>query len=150
MQIQTRVLIIGSLILLALGFGSGYFAKPTKIETRTVEVIKQQEAKQQDTNKVIYKEKIVYKDGTVKEVEKTQDSSSSKESSLIDSSKSSEKIVKNDVGLNLSLLAIVPTTSVQFTTGYGVHISKRVLSNVTVGVFADTDKKVGLSLGVSF
>lgn len=142
--------IVTAIALVAIGFGIGYFTKPTKIETRTVEVVKQQEAKQQDTAKIVYREKIVYKDGTVKEVEKTEDTSSTKESSLKESNKSSENLVKNDVGLNLSALAIADVNNITGQREYGLHVSKRVFSNITVGAMATTDKKVGVSVGFQF
>lgn len=143
---QKIAIIIG---IFALGTGTGYFSKPTKVETRTVEVVKEVIKKQEQKDRVIFKEKIVYKDGTVVEREIDKDKTITEEESSKDSSKSSENIVKNDIGLNLSVLAISDISSIA-TPEYGVHVTKRVISNITVGAMASTDKKVGVSVGLSF
>lgn len=142
-----KTAILGSIVLLVIGCGIGYFAKPTKIETRTVEVVKT--IKEEATVKTVFKERIVYKDGTVKETEMTKDEAQSR--SLSDISKSSETIVKNDVGLNLSMLAMRPISDVlKSNTTYGISVKKRVLGNITAGAILTTDKVVGISIGMDF
>ena len=151
MELNTKQKVCIIIAIFSLGVGSGYFSKPTKIEERIVEVVKEDTKKQEQKEKIVYKERIVYKDGTIKEIEKTEDKSNTSESSSKESSKSSEKVVKNDIGLNLSLLAIRPINSVQSaTTEYGLHVSKRIISNITVGAYADTEKRIGVSVGLSF
>lgn len=147
MDLKTKILI--GLGLIALGYGAGYFTKPTKVETRTVEVVKEVVKKQEQKQKIVFKERIVYKDGTVVEKERSEDKTDTTEESLKDSSKSSENIVKNDIGLNLSVLAISDISNLP-NPQYGVHVTKRIISNITVGAMASTDKKVGLSVGIGF
>jgi len=147
---KNKILI--AILIFVLGSGVGYFAKPTKVETKTVEVIKEDIKKQEQKEKIVYKERIVYKDGTVREIEKTEDKSNTSESSSKQIEKTSEKLVKNDIGLNLNLLAFINKNSVQYTSDNLVlHGSMRVIGNITVGAFTDPkfDKK-GISVGMSF
>lgn len=151
MNITKKNLIIIGLLLLTLGYGSGYFTKPTKVKTEIKEVIKTEVVKEEVKAKTVFKERIVYKDGTIVEREKTDESSQSKESSKTEIAKESKSETKNDIGLNISALAI--TDSFKSPDTFGVHVSKRVISNITVGVIGAVgpDHKLGgVSVGASF
>lgn len=141
-----KYLIIGALILLGLTFEAGRFSKPAKTVTVTKEVVKT--VAEAATQKIVYKEHIVYKDGTVKDIEKTDDSTSTKTATVSD--KSSKNVVTNSSGLTLSALAIVDSSSITGHRDYGIHVTKRVFSNVVVGAMATTDKKIGVSIGLTF
>lgn len=145
-----RNVIIGALVLIVLSFGTGYFATPTKVKVETKEVVKTVVEKEESKTKIVYKEKIVYKDGTVVEREGSKEESESRESSSSESTKTSSKESTKDTGLTLSALAIVDTTKSAADREYGIHVTKRVFSNIVVGGFASTDKKIGLSLGLTF
>ena len=146
---DAKKILIG-LSVLALTFYAGRFSKPAVVKIETVEVVKTVTVKEAAKEKIVTVEKIVYKDGTVKETTKTEDREDTKESSNIESTKVANSETIRDVGLNLGALAIVDATNIQGNREYGVFVSKRVFSNVSVGVMATSDKKLGLSLGLSF
>jgi len=147
--VDAKKILIG-LSVLALTFYAGRFSKPAVVKIETVEVVKTVTVKEAAKEKIVTVEKIVYKDGTVKETTKTEDREDTKESSNIESTKVANSETIRDVGLNLGALAIVDATNIQGNREYGVFVSKRVFSNVSVGVMATSDKKLGLSLGLSF
>lgn len=140
-----KIIGIGVLIL-AIGYGIGYFTKPTKVETVTVEKVKIE--KQAAETKIVYKTKVITKDGTVTETETSK--TDSKTSENVDSSKSTETVVKNDVGLNLAALAIVDSNNLSGQREYAITASKRVIGNFTVNGIVTTDKKVGVGIGLQF
>jgi hypothetical protein len=144
-------LILGGIFLLTLGYGSGYYTKPTKVKTEIKEVIKTEIQKEESKAKTVYKERIVYKDGTIKEIERSDEKSESKEHSKTEIAKESKTEVKNDIGLNVSVLAI--TDGIKSPDTFGAHVTLRVISNFTVGVMGAVGPKHKLgavSLGLSF
>jgi len=147
---DTKYKILIGLTAIGLSFGVGRFSKPAVVKIETVEVIKTQVVKEAAKEKIVTVEKIVYKDGTVKETTKTEDREDTKESSNTESTKVANSETIRDAGISLNMLAIVDATNIQGNREYGVFVSKRVFSNVSVGVMATTDKKLGLSLGLSF
>jgi hypothetical protein len=148
METKTKIIIV--IVAIALGFGAGYFAKPSSVRTITVEKIIKEQSKAEVQTRIIYKEKTVKPDGTVTEIEKTDNSNSSTDITKINNEKSTSQTIKNDIGLNISALAIANSSNITGTREYGIHISKRVISNITVGAFADTEKKIGVSIGINF
>jgi hypothetical protein len=150
MQVEKKTIIIVSLVLFALGWGSGYFTKPTEVKIKTVEVIKTQTIKEEAKNKIVYKERTVYKDGTIKEIEKTEDSSHTKDIAISDKQISIDKTVKNDIGFHAAIFVESPLNKIGQNQVYGVHLSKRIFSNISIGIIADTNKSVGISVGLDF
>ena len=148
MNNTTKVLI--GLSVIGLSFGVGRFSKPAVVKIETVEVVKTLTVKEAAKEKIVIKERIVYKDGTVKETERTEDRDSTKESSNTESTKVANSETIRDAGLTLSAIAIVDATNIQGNREYGIHVSKRVFSNVSVGALVTTDKKIGIGLGLSF
>jgi archaellum component FlaF (FlaF/FlaG flagellin family) len=145
-------------LALIIAFGCGYFAKPTKVETvtKTVEVIKQDTSVKQNEkkNKKVTIDKHVNKDGSSDTKTVITDNGSTETNTNtkteIKKEDSSSTIVKNDIGLTISALAIVNSNDFTGKREYGVHITKRILGNVTIGAMATTDKKVGISVGMGF
>ena len=150
MQLEKKTIAVAVVSLFALGWGSGYFTKPSEVKIKTVEVVKTQIVKEEAKNKIVYKERIVYKDGTIKEIEKNEDSSFTKNVNNSDKSLSVDKTVKNDIGFHASVFAISSLSSIGQNNVYGIHLSKRVFSNISLGVLADTNKNIGLSVGMDF
>lgn len=140
-----RNVLIG-LALLALSFGAGYYATPSKVKTEVKEVVKV--VKEEQKTKIVYREKIVYKDGTVVERETEREDTNTREAS--ESSRTASSETTKDVGLTLSALAIVDTKDIAGQREYGVHVSKRVLGALSVNAMATTDKKIGVGIGWSF
>jgi len=144
MNRTTKVLIV--LALLAVSFGVGYFATPTKVKTEVKEVVKI--VKEEQKTKIVYREKIVYPDGTTVEKEQEREDTNTRESS--ESTKTASSETTKDTGLTLSALAIVDVADIKGQREYGVHVSKRVLGALSVNVLATTDKKIGVGIGWSF
>lgn len=134
------------IVLLAVSFYAGHYTKPTKVKDEVKQVVKT--GKEEQKTKIVYREKIVYKDGTIVEKETEREDTNTKEQT------ESIKVVTNettkDVGLTLSALAVAPVSDITNDREYGVHVTKRVFSNIAVGVMATTDKKVGVSVGLTF
>jgi len=138
-----RNVIIGALVLISLSFGAGYFATPSKVKIETKEVIKV--IKEEQKTKVVYREKIVYKDGTSVEREVEREDSNTREAS--ESTRTASKETTKATGLTLSALSLFDTKGER---DYGIHVTKRVFSNVVVGAIVTSDKKAGISIGLEF
>lgn len=139
MTLKTKILIL--LAAIGIGYGIGYFTKPAKV----VEVIKKEVVKEAAVTKVIYREKTTRPDGTITETESSREDSRTSERS----SESSSKVVTNRIGLNIQALAYAPINNLT-DREFGVIVSKRVIGNITAGVLATTDKKIGLTVGLEF
>lgn len=141
------------LALIAVGAGIGRFSKPTEIVTKIQEkeVIKYLDKKQEKKDVKVIKRKITKKDGEVIEEETTEDKSSSSQEVSSSSSKKSTKETKvtNNIGLTLSALVLSRDLSVN-DYEYGIAVSKRVFSNIALGVIATERKALGLTLGLEF
>lgn len=140
-----RNVILSVLGALVLGVGIGYFSKPAEVQ----EKVRTEVVKEEGKTKIVEKEKIVYKDGTVIEREKTIDES------LIRTEirKELEKTVKRDVGLTIQALAISNTKDFGKDLEYGVLVKKRLVGNISGSVLATStgkDYKVGVGLGMDF
>lgn len=138
--------IILSVIALALSFGLGYFATPTKIETK--EVVKVQIQKEEAKTKIVYRDKVTKPDGTIIEKEVEKEQSSSKEKS--DSESIAERIETRDTGLTISALMVVPIEDIKSNREYSIVVSKRVFGALNVSGSVSTEKSVGIGLGWSF
>jgi hypothetical protein len=149
-----------SLIVLGLiiSFGCGYFAKPAKIQTvtKTVEVVKEVQVATVDEkkDKKVVIDKKVNKDGTSETTTTITDNGtvSTKTDTTKDSSTSvsSSTVLTNNIGLTISALAEIDLKSISGSKTYGVHVTKRVIGNINVGVIATTDGKLGASVGMDF
>lgn len=143
---QYKIQIIAVILILVIGYGIGYYSKPTKIETVTVEKVKIE--KQAAETKIVYREKITKPDGTV--IEKEQSKTDTKTSENTVSEKTAESVIKNDLGLNLGVLAVFDSNNLSGNREYAIMANKRVLGNFSVNAMVTTDKKVGVGIGISF
>jgi len=136
-----------------VGFGSGYFAKPTSVVTKIeeVEVIRYVENKKENKDISTVVKRITKKDGTIVETITTKDKTKSDSNTKLDSSKkySSETVVKNDIGLSVHLLALTRFNDLTYRE-YGVYVKKRLFSNISVGAVVTDKKTIGLSVGLDF
>jgi putative Mn2+ efflux pump MntP len=146
-------IIIAGLVLVCVGFGIGFFSKPTKVTTKTEikEVVKYVEKKQERKNVKTTKKKIIKKDGEVVEEEVTEDKSETDTELSSSSKKESKKEEKkiNNSGITLSALILARDLSVD-EYEFGVAFSKRVFSNISMGIIATEKKAVGLTIGLEF
>jgi hypothetical protein len=139
--------------LISIGVGIGRFSKPTKIITKVEkkEVIKYVEKKQENKNVRITKKKTIKKDGEVIEEEVTEDKSETNTEISATSKKESKKEEKtiNNAGITLSALVLARDLSVN-EYEFGVGFSKRVFSNISLGIIATEKRAVGLTIGLDF
>lgn len=137
-----------ALVALAISFGLGYFATPTKVKTETI--TKTETLKVEGKTKVVYREKVTQKDGTIieKEYEKEQSNSEERTKALTEYRKEIEK----DTGLVIGALGYVNTKELTNGIDYGVIASKRVLGaiNVIGSVVVEKDSNVKLGAGVGW
>lgn len=142
---KTGNVILSVLGALILGAGIGFFAKPAEVK----EVVKTELVKEEGKTKIVEKEKIVYKDGTVIEREKITDESIIR----TEIRKQLEKEIKRDTGLTVQALAISSTKDFGKELEYGVLVKKRLVGNISGSIQATTlngDIKVGVGLGMDF
>lgn len=127
MNLLTKCVIV--LVLLAGAFGAGRYLTPAKIETK--EVVK--------TNTEYITRETTQKDGTVIKETIKKDQVSIDKSNKIENAKPNYKA---------TLIAKADLSSGQLT--YGALVEKRILLNIFAGVYADSNKNVGISIGMEF
>lgn len=148
-MISKKYLIIAGVVILVVGYSTGYFTKPTKVETRTVEVEKIKTVVKDGGSKTLYKKKVIKPDGTIEEIEVSKEEWDKISTGEADTTKKQDIVVKNDIGLNVSAFAISRINDLM-QPEYGIHITKRIVGGVTLGALATTDKKIGVSIGMEF
>ena len=130
-------ILIGAIVMLAVGFSIGRYTVPTNLQENTSV---EQEKKTEET--VIVKEEIK-PDGTItKETTKTK----KKE----DSMKKEESVVIVNEKPNWKVALMTGYNFDKKSTLYGITVDRRVLGNISVGVGATTDKQALLTVGMEF
>lgn len=139
MSIRLYVLI--GLLLIVIGYAVGYYTLPEKVITKTVTETKTITVVQHDTKTIT----VIKPDGTkvITVVDKSVDTTKE------DQKQSNTKIVENGkpqwkVGVDLT------PRNPQLGHFYGARVDRRILGPVFVGAFGNTDRTLGLSLGVEF
>lgn len=149
-KLNFRLKVVIVLAVIGISFGIGRFSKPAKVITETKEVVKTVTVVQEAKVKVVYRHIVTTPDGTKTETDSSrEDTNISTDTSTSDVKTAKTEVIR-DSGLVLSALAIVDLSSIAAPKNYGIHVTKRVLGNINVGVLATTDKKIGLSIGLSF
>jgi hypothetical protein len=144
MKLQYKILI--ALAALAISFGIGYYATPTKIQ-ETVKV-EYKDSKVEVKTRIVYRDKVTKPDGTIIESEVEKEDTNTVEKS--EGSVATEKVSVKDSGLVLGVLGIVDTDKPVDGIKYGITVSKRVLGAVTVHGLVTTDKQIGVGVGWEF
>ena len=144
MKLQYKIL--AAIIALAISFGIGYYATPTKVQEKVK--IEYKDSKVEVKTKIVYRDKITKPDGTIIEKEVEKENTNTEEKS--EGSQQSEKIATKDTGLTLGLLGIVDVAKPTDGVKYGVSVSKRVLGAVTVHGLVTDQREVGVGVGWSF
>jgi hypothetical protein len=149
---RVRFGLIGVCIL-AIGVGIGRFSKPTEVvtEIKEKEVIRYVENKDEKKNVKIIKKKITNVDGSSTEIETIEDTSSSHSHVSLskDTQKEFKQTTKNNIGLTISALVLARDLTVN-EHEYGVSVSKRIFSNISVGAIVTEKRAVGLTIGLEF
>lgn len=144
MKLQYKIL--AAIIALAISFGIGYYATPTKVQEKVK--IEYKDSKVEVKTKIVYRDKITKPDGTVIEKEVEKEDTNTEEKS--EGSQQSERIATKDTGLTLGLLGIVDVAKPTDGVKYGVSVSKRVLGAVTVHGLVTDKREIGAGIGWSF
>lgn len=141
---QYGKMVLAVILLLALGYGMGRYVQPAKIETKVEQVVKEVEVVKKD---VVIKERIVkQKDGT-EITERTTEDRSTETTDKKSESSSSTVVINKKPDWRVNALGAV---NVDRKASYGLQVERRILGNISAGVFGLTDKTVGLSVGMEF
>ncbi len=126
---STLIKIGGVVLLLALMFGLGRYTAPAKIEEKQI-VTKETE--------YITRE-IVKPDGTVVKETIKKDTATKENQSIVDNKKPEYKV------------SLIPQYNFDTKqTIYGASVEKRILGNVFAGVYADSNKQIGVVISMEF
>jgi hypothetical protein len=151
METKTKV-IIGVVIVVA-AFGSGYFAKPSKIVTKTEikEVIKEVKVVEQHNNVVTVTHTVTAPNGTTTTDTTTHDSTEINTNDHINTSIDTKKevVVANDIGLTIQALTVAKFNDIN-DREYGILVKKRIIGNISGTVMATHKGTVGLAVGLDF
>ena len=128
MKLQYKILI--GIIALAVSFGIGYYATPTKIQ-ETVK-IQYKDSKVEVKTKIVYRDKITKPDGTIIEKEVEKEDTNTKEES--ETKIATEKIAVKDAGISIQALSIFNIEKLSDKKEYGFFIKKRIISQYTTEI----------------
>lgn len=132
-------LIVGAVLLL-IGFSIGKFFTPARVETKIVTVVQKVEVTQHDTTTT----ETTHTDGTKTTV--TVDKSV--DSTRTDSTTKSDTVVDGKPRWNIAVDFAPQNPEIGYF--YGVNVKRRMLGPVFAGAFINTDRRVGVSLGLEF
>lgn len=143
LQKYAKIGLVG-LLLLALGYGLGRYIQPAKIETKIEQVVKEVEVVKKD---IVIKERIIkQKDGTEITERTTEDKSSATTDKKSESSSSTVVTNKKPDWRVNALGALNKDRDIT----YGLQVERRILGNISAGVYGMTDTTIGLSIGMEF
>lgn len=138
--------------LLVAAYFAGKHSSPAKVEVKKEIVYKEVEKKtttiDQDQDKRITE--IVKPDGT--KIKRThifvRKKSQIDSSAVVNSQTHEQKIVAANRGVNLSLLAGAPLQGLTYSLVYGVSANKPFFGPISLGLWAFSDLRVGVSVGI--
>ena len=134
-----------ALVFGAVCFSAGRFLSPAKVETKEVEKIVYRE--RTDTTKSVDKRETTLPDGT-RIVETRTDTKRIKDKSAdIETSKETVTTNRPDWHISASMYQSLLLTG-QYS--YSLSVERRLFSEVYFGVYATSEKQVGLSVGIGF
>lgn len=146
--------LIGVVAILGILVGRYILQPKSKVETKEVvkyiEVFKEKKEEKKNVKTVITEK--INKDGTKEITTVITDNSTSNSQTNKDSKLESDKtkIVKNGIGLSLSLLAIKDIPNPSRAISYGAVISVPIVGNLNATGMVTTEKQVGIGLGITF
>lgn len=141
---QYRNIAIVGLLLLAVGYGTGRYLQPAKIQIKKEEVIKEVEVIKKDIR--IVEREITRPDGT-KEKERITEDKSQESTKKEKDTKESTLIANKKPDWRVNGLAALNNDR---NVVYGLQVERRILGPISVGAFGLTDTTVGLSVGLEF
>lgn len=139
-----KYVFIGGVLLLMLGYGIGRYIQPPEVKTKIQEVVKEVEVVKKDVITVV--KEVIRPDGTVEKETRTEDKSSSTSSVQKDKKESKTVEIRSKYNLDFG----VGYNLEDYKQIYMLNVQKRVIGNVFIGGFYQTNKTVGLSIGMEF
>lgn len=136
-----RLYVLLALLLLVIGYSLGRYFTPQKVVTKTVIETKTVTVVQRDTQTTVTEKP----DGTKTTVIVDKSIDTTHQDQTIDKTKTVENN-KPDWHVGLQLAPKNP----QYEYFYGVQVERRILGPVFVGAFGDTDRTLGLVVGLEF
>lgn len=141
---KTKVIIV--VAIAAVSYAFGRYMTPSKIEYKTIEVVKEQEHVNKDI--VVTEKEVRNKDGSVTIDRRIEDKSvetRNKESSRMES-----KVVTNQK-TQWKAHALVGVQKTDFANPiYGLQIERRIVGPIFVGAWGMDSKEYGVSVGLEF
>lgn len=163
--LKKPIVLIG--LALLLGVAIGRYATPVRIKTvekeKIVTVVQKDTDKTTDkkntTHEQIIKVKITHPDGTIEEREETiKDANQIVDVDLHTTTNTSTEIDKSKETIKDSTKPnwlIAGTAGVSFAnkgldSSYGIHVQRRILGPIFIGVYGNTTNQYGISAGLEF
>lgn len=146
MNTRTKIIIV--LIAVAGSFAIGRWSAPVKTKVITTTTSTTSDQKNTNEHKVVTIVETVDKSGHPSKVTTIQDQKDTKENINTVKNTSTTTIKDNSHPLtNISVLAQINQLD---NIIYGLSVTHNVLGPFTIGTFAFTDKRYGVSVGLSF
>lgn len=137
---NTVKLIVAGLVLLAVGTGIGRYLTPAKVEEKVVEKIVEKEKKDIHTVTRIVERPDGTKETTIEHTDKS--------TNTVATDKSKELKIDDRANWRVSV-----GTGYDFRRKEQLYIGtaeRRILGNISVGVFGTTDQQAGITVGIEF
>lgn len=139
--------VIAAIILVVMGYAFGRYMQPAKVEVKEVEVVKQ--VTTENKNIVVTQVETVNKDGTKTIKTVTEDKSTTKVQE--NRTTESDKITSSQKPQwKVSGLAGVKIDDLKSRLVYGAAVERRILGPVFVGVWGNTERMAGVTVGLEF
>jgi hypothetical protein len=140
-------ILLAILLAFGVGYGSGRYVQPAKVEIKTQEVIKEVEVVKHDT--ITVTKEIKKPDGTT-EIDTTITDKDVETTTIADVKKTEETITNLKPQWNVRGLVGVSSFNFANPMVYGLNIERRIIGPIFVGAWGTTDKSAGLSIGLEF
>lgn len=134
---NVKILAISGFVLLALGYGIGRYVQPANIKEVEKEVVKTQH----DVVTVV--KEIKRPDGTIEKEIRTEDKTSKEKS------KESVVEIKNNKP-DWKVHALYGKNIDDMKDVYGIQVDRRIMANISVSVWGNTSKTIGIGIGYEF
>jgi hypothetical protein len=142
---ETKHWIVAVLVVSGLGYATGRYFQPARVEVKIEERVKEVEVVKHDVRTVI--KEVTRPDGTKEKETIIEDRST--ETRDKESRRDTSKIVSNEKP-QWKVSTQLTTTQGILGPVYGATVERRVLGPIFAGAFGNTDKTFGLSVGLEF
>jgi len=141
---KIKYALIGFLIALGIGYGTGRYLQPQEVKIQYKEVIKEVEVERKNVITII--KEIERPDGTKEKITKIVDKSTI------------EKDIEKKTNKVTTVKALKPQWKVAALVGigisspavYGAQIERRIFGPFFLGVWGNTNKTMGISVSMEF